>query len=441
MGYFMEKLRFYFQWWQEYELPKFINRTLPLNLFDLRLIPALIGPRRSGKSTIFFQMIKQLMAKIPRQNILYINFEDDRLLPLDGSELSQLLDIYRQSYQPNKKYKIYLFLDEVQNVPRWEHAVRRIYETEASVQIFITGSNSKMLGSDLATALRGRTLSIKIFPLDFKEFLTFKSTSLPDLSKLEYSPQRNELLFLFDEYLSFGGFPEVVLSNDNDIKELILKEYIHTIFFADIIQRYGIRNVKLMDSYLKILIRQMASLFSFGKISSSLKSIGFKAAKSTLVEYFGFIESAFLGKGIPIYSYSIKDQMQYPRKFYLLDNGLYRAVSFLKSEDRGRLLENLVFVHLLRKYEDIYYWKSTNGFEVDFVIPENFSAKEKIGLIQVCFDFENETVKKREIRSLVRAAKELKQTEALIITRNNWETITLDNLKIHVLPFIQWALE
>lgn len=437
----MEKLRYYFQWWQEYQLPSFVERKLPDEIFELRLIPALIGPKRSGKSTLFFQMIKKLKETVPARNILYINFEDDRLLPLTGDELSQLLNIYKQYQSIDPNFHFFLFLDEIQNVPRWEHSLRRIYETEPNVKIFITGSNSRMLSSDLATTLRGRTISYKVLPLNFKEFLAFKNKNVPEPNRLKYSTHQHELLFLFEEYLNFGGFPEVVLAQNDHIREIVLKEYIHTIFFADIVQRYGVRQVQLLDSYIKILIRQMASLFSFGKMLSGLKSIGFKTSKNTLIEYFGYIENAFLGKGVPIYSYSVKDQLQYPRKFYLIDNGLFRTTAFLKSKDRGRLLENLVFTHLFRKHDNIFYWKSINGFEVDFILPELFDSPNAYSVIQVCYDFTDEQTRKRELRSLVRACNELKQKKALIITRDIWETFNLDGLEIKVLPFIQWALE
>ncbi|RMG27890.1 MAG: ATP-binding protein [Methanobacteriota archaeon] len=439
----MEKLRFYLQWWFEYPLPTFIERNLPQDIYTLRLIPALIGPRRSGKSTLFFQMIRELRNSYSSQNILYINFEDDRLLPLEGRELMGLLDVYRQFFPRDTSQPTFLFLDEVQNVPNWENSVRRIYETEPEVKLFLTGSNSRMLSSDLATALRGRTLSFKVFPLDFKEFLKFKNYPVAEinLKNLQFSPRKNDLLFLFEEYLNFGGFPEVVLTENVHVKELILKEYIRTVFFADIVQRYGIRQVKLLDAFIKMLTRQMSSLFSAGKMVRSLHSIGFKVAKSTLAEYLGYVESAFLGKSISIFSYSARDQLQYPRKFYLLDNGLYRATAFVKDRDRGRLLENLVFTHLFRKYDDLFYWKNSGGYEVDFVVPELMSSDTGFPLIQACYNFAEAQVVKREVRALVKAANEFNLNRALIVTRDVWDEIKQDDLTIRVIPFIQWVLQ
>ena len=193
----MEKLKNILQWWFEYQIPPFIERNGYDGLLDTRLIPVLIGPRRSGKSTLFFQLISKLRKDVPSQNIVYINYEDDRLLPFEGGELAKLLDVYRQFFEVAPEAPIFLFLDEIQNVPNWEKVIRRIYETEANVKLFITGSNSKMLSSDIATALRGRTLTYKVFPLSFREYLGFKGVQVPQIDRLPYSGRKNEILFFF----------------------------------------------------------------------------------------------------------------------------------------------------------------------------------------------------------------------------------------------------
>ncbi len=437
----MEKLRYYLQWWFEYKLPRFIPRIVKNNILNFPLIPVLVGPRRSGKSTLFFQLIAELRKTVPPLNIIYMNYEDDRLAPLDGRELSELLNIYRQMYHPVQDYPIYLFLDEVQNVPQWDQTVRRIYETESSVRLYLTGSNSKMLSREIATTLRGRTISQQIFPLSFKEYLLFHNIQIPDIQNFQYSPRKDRLLFAFENYLKYGGFPEVVLTKDDQIKERILKEYLNTIFFRDIVERYAIRNYKTMDILIKILTRHMAAMFSFGKLRDSLKSIGLSISKNTLIEYLSYIEEAFLGSSVSIYSYSIKDQFQYPRKFYLVDDGLYQASSFLKSEDYGRLLENLVYNTLKRIHENIYYWKDRNGYEVDFVLPDLFDNKEAFPLIQVCYSLDNEDIVKREVRALVKASREFKINRGLIITRDRWDEWEKDGVVIKVVPFIHWVLE
>ncbi|RKY46633.1 MAG: hypothetical protein DRP88_06190 [Candidatus Neomarinimicrobiota bacterium] len=437
----MEKLKNILQWWFEYQIPPFIERNGYDGLLDTRLIPVLIGPRRSGKSTLFFQLISKLRKDVPSQNIVYINYEDDRLLPFEGGELAKLLDVYRQFFEVAPEAPIFLFLDEIQNVPNWEKVIRRIYETEANVKLFITGSNSKMLSSDIATALRGRTLTYKVFPLSFREYLGFKGVQVPQIDRLPYSGRKNEILFFFSQYMRYGGFPEVVLAETMQEKEAILKEYLHTVFFADIVQRYSIRQIKVLDSFIKILTRQMSCLVSMGKMAASLKSIGFKVSKSTLIEYLGYLEDAFLGKTVSIFSYSVKDQLQYPKKFYLLDNGMYQVTSFIKEKDWGRLLENMVFCHLYRKYDDLYYWKSSSGYEVDFVLPQFFGQNDEFSLIQVCYDLTSEKRETREIRALELAAKEFKVSKALIITRDLRASFERNGLEIEIKPFYQWVLE
>ncbi|MFA4839899.1 MAG: ATP-binding protein [Candidatus Neomarinimicrobiota bacterium] len=406
------------------------------------MIPILVGARRTGKSTLFFQMITELRKSIPASNILYVNYEDDRLAPLTGGELSNLLNIYRQNYHPSADHLIYLFLDEVQNVPGWEQTVRRIHETEAGVRLILTGSNARMLSREIATALRGRTLSKKVHPLSFPEFIRFKTghSDQPNPDTMRYSSEKDRLLNLFDEYLHFGGFPMVVLAKEQQVKEQILKEYMNTIFFRDIVERHSVRNYRALDMFTKILCRQISALVSYGKLVNSLKSIGIPVSKNTVIDYLSYIEEAFLGNSVSIYSYSIKDQLQYPRKFYLVDTGLYRTVAFVKAEDSGWLLENLVYQTLARKYDEVYYWKDRSGKEVDFVIPQNFPKDNEFGIVQVCYRMEDEKTRRREVNAIVKACEEFKVNRALIITRDQWEDIEVGDIRIKAMPFIQWVI-
>lgn len=439
----LEKIRLYLQWWAEYKLPQSVPREFEFHLLqEIKLIPVLVGPRRSGKSTLFMQIISLLSKNIPRQNIIYVNFEDDRLLPLDGSELSQFLSIHKQSYPSGSSHPLYLFLDEIQNLPNWEKIVRRIYETEPNVRLYITGSNSSLFSANIATSLRGRSITFKVHPLNFKEFLKFNKVIFEEkvIDNLRYSGKKDRVLYFFDKFLQYGGFPEVVLAQNELIKEKILKEYLHTIFFADIIERYEIRNVKLMDALIKIITRQMSSLFSANKLTNTLNSIGYKTSKNTILSYLQYLEEALFGKSIPIFSYSVKDRLQHPKKFYLVDNGVYLASNFIKNEDWGKLLENLVFNTLAHIHENIFYWKDVSGYEVDFVLPHLFDNKDVHSIIQVCYNPEDEKTMKREIRSLQRASKEFNVQNALLITRDTWDVIKEDNLTVEILPYIQWAL-
>lgn len=437
---FMEKIKFYLRWWFDYKLPFYVEREFDSSIVDTNLIAVLVGARRAGKSTLFYQLIDSYKEKIPASNIIYVNYEDDRLAPLEGKELSGLLNVFRQNYTYDENYPIYLFLDEIQNLPGWDKTVRRLYDTE-NVKIFITGSNSKLLSREISTALRGRTLSSKVNPLSFTEYLKFNNIPVPDLNDLRYSGQKDKIIFSFDKYLKYGGFPEVVRAENEQLQERILQEYMNTIFYSDIIERYEIRQFKVMDIYLKMLCRQTGSLFSFGKMQNLLKSLGFKVSKNTLIEYLSYMEEAFFGKSIMIFSYSIKDQLQYPRKFYLVDTGLFTATTFIKERDYGRLLENLVFNTLHSRYDTIAYWKDKRGYEVDFVLPDLLHTEGSFPLIQVCYDMKDEKTRKREIDNLVTAAKYFKVKTGLVITRDSWDEVVIDGIEIIEKPYFAWCSE
>ena len=375
----MERIRYLLTEWFESSLPGLIQREVAVDFTGSNLITTLAGVRRSGKTYTCYQGIKALLKTMPQTNVLYINFEDDRLLPIKGNELSELLNVFRQNFHYDETKPIYLFLDEVQNIPDWDKSLRRIYDHEKQVKLTITGSSSKLLSSEIATALRGRTISQLIFPLSFSEFLRFNNFKIKDMNNILYSAQKDHLIRFYNQYQNFGGFPDVVLNKD---KLTILKEYYRAIFYRDIIERYIIRNIQLFENLLKMVVQNMSARFSYGKIQKTLTSIGQKVSKATLIDYMAKIESSFFAFQVPIFSYNIKDQLQYPRKIYLIDPGIRNAVSFRFSGDRGRLMENVVFNHLQRDTDnEIFYWANGQGLEVDFVIKQGTSVQN---LIQVC---------------------------------------------------------
>lgn len=432
----MDKLRYILAEWFASSLPSHIKRDIPENLFDNRHVVSLAGVRRSGKTYIFYQTIAQLRKTIPDSNIIYIDFEDDRLLPIDGNEIKELLNTYHQYFQCEQAFPVYLFLDEIQNIPNWDKSVRRIFDREQNVQLAITGSSSKLLSSEIATALRGRTLSHYVSPLSFQEFLRFKNVKIKNLDNISYSPQKNEILRLLNEFLEFGSFPQVVLSEK---KIQILQEYYRAIFYRDIVERYQIRQIKVFENFIKLIIQSMASRFSFGKINNTLATIGHKVGKATLIDYMAKIESAFLAFQVPIYAYSVKDQLQYPRKVYVIDNGLRNAVTFRFSPDRGRLLENIVFNQLYRQADnEIYYWANKNGLEVDFVVRQGTSV---VSLIQVCESLSDTKTSQREIKALNKAMDEFHLDSSTILTYDDSGKKTIDKRHITIKPIWLWLLE
>ncbi len=419
--------------WFQFEVPEFIERPFPQEYLDSDLIITISGVRRSGKTYLLYQISQYLRRKIPYQNIIFVTFEDDRLFPLTKRDLSELIKVYRQNFEPNPDCKIYFLLDEIQYLPEWETVLRRLYDKERTIKFIITGSTSKLMPSDIATSLRGRTLSYKNFPFSFKEFLRAKGMSI-DTEEVEFSRRKDEIIRLLKEYMEYGGFPQVVREK---AKTELLREYYHSIMYRDVIERYSIRNIMVFENFLKLLVQCMASPVSYGKIADFLKSIGLRVSKNTLIEYFKYIKDAFFAFDVPIFSYKIKDQIQYPRKLYLIDTGLRNAITFRHSEDRGRLAENIVFLELLRRNKEVYYWKDRAGYEVDFLIKEGLTIKEAI---QVCWQPADSKTFNRETRSLIKVLKEFKLTSGYIITEDLKEDKVIEGFTVKFRPLWLWLI-
>lgn len=401
-----ENFKYIISEFQEFNYPKLINRDLSIPKSNK--IVSLVGNRRSGKTYYFYQLIKNLIdLKVNKTQILYINFEDDRLYPLKVSDLDSLLEAYYELFPENKNLIKYFFLDEIQVIDNWEVFIRRIYDKE-KIKLFITGSSSKLLSQEIATSLRGRTLSYNIYTLNFKEFLDFKNIKFKKNDI--YSSKRFNLKKLFKEYLNEGSFPEVVL--ENNLKKDILDNYYDMFIYKDLVERYSIRNIDLLKKLTKYLLTNISNLFS---ISSYYKLINkeLSISKDTISEYISYLKEINLIFLVPIFSYSLKQQQVNPSKVYTIDNGLRNTVSFKFSEDEGRLAENLVFVELKRQLNEIYYWKGKG--EVDFVIKNKDNS---VDLINVCYSSE---IPEREINSLnefIEKNSKIKINKKIIITKD-----------------------
>lgn len=402
---------------------------------DTGKVIALYGPRRCGKTYYFYQIMQELFAKnIPSDRMLYINFEDERILPFYKEDWELLLDAYFELYPENIHNKLYLFLDEVQETPLWEKFVRRLSERGNSY-IFLTGSSSKLFSKEIATALRGRTLSFFLMPFSFKEFLRAKNFDMG--RHAQYSSARHKVKKLFDEYIQFGGFPEV-FCKEEPLKTQILQGYFELIFYRDIVERYKIRNFNLMKDMMRYLISHFSTLFSLTGYYNFLKSSSQKIGKDTLFEYLSWLEEINFVKLIPLFDFSLKKQMVNPKKVYCIDTGLISAVSSQFSENKGRYLENLVFLELLRQGKEIYYFKDNRGNEIDFFITHKGRPQQ---LIQVTADLDEPKVKEREIRALVSAANKFKIKQCVILTEGQRTEISAGKLKIKVMPIWPWLLE
>ena len=413
-------------------IPREVNLQDYLNL-KINKIIVLNGFRRVGKTYILYGLINELLKGNSREEVVHINFEDERI-PLRTEFLSGLLPATDEIF--NKKIK-YLFLDELHNIPNWSKWLRRTYDNQ-TMRIFVSGSSSRMSEEEIPTELRGRFLEIKIFPLSFKEFLKFKELNF-DFKILDYSEKEKPLILkALTEYLTYGGLPETVLIDENKKFELA-QSYYSTVIKRDIVERYNIKNEESLKALLKLLLDSKE--YSISKSYNNLKSLGYKIGKSTLQKYISYIENSYFAFSLPIFSYKIKDQMQYPKKIYFIDNAFINSISTRFLNNFGRLYENIVAVELKRRKEEGYYWKSMEKEEVDFVIKKGAKINK---LIQVCYDISDPDTKKREIKALLKASKELKCNNLLLINQDysgeeNLEWFGIKR-KVKFIPLWKWLI-
>jgi predicted AAA+ superfamily ATPase len=363
------------------------------------------------------------MKKIRDETCVYFNFEDERL-PESTEVLTQLLYAVEELYP--EKPSIF-FLDEIHVIPDWGKFLRRIMDK--GYKVFVTGSSSKLGLKEIPTELRGRTRNYGIFPLDFQEYLRFKNVPYHDLdSHLEAEINR-----ILDEYLVYGGFPEIFDAGYLERKEVI-QEYYRTLVQRDLIERFNIKEEALLRATLKLLLNSLT--ISISKLTKTLKSIGFRCSKNTISNYLSYMSQSFFLIQAIYYSRNVKDQMQYPRKVYFIDNGFLKYLSL--NPDKGRSLENLVAIELNRRGYDLFYWKNQKGEEVDFVIMENDTVS---GLTQVCYNMTIEDTREREIRALIKAMKHFGLDSGTILTFDQEETIIENDFRIKVIPISQWLLK
>jgi uncharacterized protein len=393
-----------------------------------------IGVRRGGKSTYLFQVIQRLIESgISRQNILYLNFFDDRLHDLRKENLGLITEAYYSIFPKKKNSEtVYCFFDEIQSVPGWEPFVDRLMRTE-KCEIYITGSSAKMLSKEIATQMRGRALSWEMFPFSFREFLNYKGIEKEDSLSTK---KRLIVQKAFEEYWETGGFPEVLgLSRRLRIK--IHQEYFHTILFRDLVERHDISHPKAVTDLAHRLIDNTASLFSVNSLTGYLKSLGHKAPKTAVSEYVEWFEDAYFLFTVKIFDSSAARRDSNPKRIYCIDHAMVTSVASGILVNSGHLLENLVFTTLRRLYPKIFYYKTKAGREVDFIVPT--SGKTRI-LIQACESLAAPQTRKREIAALSEAMAELRLKTGTIVTRNEDERIKTDAGTIGVIPAWRFLL-
>ncbi len=419
-----EMFKYIIKEFHEARLPELYGRKLTIP--ETQKVISLIGLRRAGKTFYFYQLINNLIEDgINPNQILYINFEDDRILPLNVKDLNTILEAYYELYPENTSETLYLFFDEIQNIDNWELFIRRVHDKK-NARIYITGSSSKLLSKEIATSLRGRTLSYYLFPLSFEEFLRFRQVTLN--KDFEYTDARFRVKKLFSEYLGGGGFPEVVLEAE-ELKQDILRNYFEMFIYRDLVERFSIRNTSLLKSLVKFLITNIGTTFSVNSFYRTIRK-DMPVGKDTLMEYLSYLEDINLVYLVPIFSYSLKKQQVNPRKVYCIDNGLRNAVSFMFSKDEGRLAENLVFLELKRRNKEPYYWK--NKGEVDFVIKDRDSSLTAINVSYT------DDIDERETKALLEFADEFSPNvkELILLTKDLEKT----EGRIKIIPLWKWLM-
>jgi predicted AAA+ superfamily ATPase len=419
---------------QERKLPNMTRRRAGLPWIPGK-IDTVIGMRRSGKTWFLYQVMDELLQKgFPAESLLYINFEDERLLPCTASDLQQIPDTYYRRYPQLKDRKCVYFFDEIQNVQGWERFVRRMLDSE-DAHICLTGSSSRLLSSEIATSLRGRSVNTEIFPFSFAEFLDHAGID-SSMDRHPGSKRRAILENRLTAYLEEGGFPEVQgLRSHHRIS--VLQEYLDVVVLRDLVERHGITNVVALRYMIRHLLNAPASLFSVQKFYNDLKSQGIPCGKNTLHEFFDYLADAYLFFPVCIHTSSERSRMVNPRKVYTVDTGMIRACSRSTSPDWGHILENFVFMELRRRFKHIEYYRTESGREVDFYVLHHTGD---VSLIQAAAAMEDNKTAKREINALTEAMDECGAAEGSIVTYHTEQHLEINSKRIHIVPAWKWAL-
>lgn len=389
-------------------------------LLKSSLIKIITGVRRSGKSVLSWELLND-------KKFAYANFDDERISTIETKDLNLVLQAIYEIYQKPD----FIFFDEIQNINSWELFVNRL--KRRGFNLIITGSNARLLSTELATHLTGRHFSLELYPFSFREYLHFNNF---DYHKKDFSTREIASIARFlENYLSFGGFPEVI--QGENYKKYLISLY-STILTKDIILRHRVKYTNTLKEFANYLISNFARQITFNKLKNifSLKSV------HTAKNYLSFIEESYLIFQIERFSYKAKERLTAPRKIYAIDTGLINALSTKFSQETGYIYENAVAIELMRRkslnpQEDIYYWQNSYNCEVDFVIKGGLKVKQ---LIQVCYNIEDYDTRKREINSLLKASEKLKCNNLLTLTYDYEGEEKVEGKTIKFISLWKWLL-
>jgi hypothetical protein len=395
----------------------------------------LIGMRRSGKTWGLYQEMNRLLQKgIQKNQLLYINFEDERLIDFKVKDFQALLDVYFELYPEYVNlHDLYFFFDEIQEIEGWEKFIRRLLDSE-QMQIYLSGSSAKMLSREIATSLRGRTVTREVFPYSFEEYLLRKQHSFPKhLSTKQQAVMRAHA----QDYILRGGFPETI---DMDLgrQRETLQDYIEVVIYRDVVQRHKVTNVAVLQRLLIFCLQNSASYLSVNKMYQSLKSLGFAIGKDSLYNFMGYFEDAYALFSLSLYTLSKRQEDIHPKKIYPVDPGVITAFTLGQQMTLASRLETTAFLHLRRKCETIFYFRTSAGTEVDFITVELGVPQ---ALYQVSATLQQISTREREIGALQMAMHELEMKRGWIITLEEEEKIIVPEGIIHVVPLWKWLLD
>ena len=397
---------------------------------------AVIGMRRVGKSSLLHARVAALLARgVPRTRILHVEFEDERLSGLTDRDLHLLEDAFHRRHPDSDGQPCWYLFDEIQNVKGWERFVRRLLGNR-NLQLTLTGSSAKLLSTEIATSLRGRSLTTELWPFSFREYVRHHGTDIPT----KWPPSsaiRTKLRAAFDGYLRTGGFPEVQ-SAPMPLWRQILQGYVDVVILRDVAERHSLGNVPLLRALVRRLLRSVSRQTSINGMVKDLRSQGFTFGKDAIYELFEHLQDAFLIATLPLASLSEKRQQVNPRKLYVADHGLAAACAPMRAEDQGNHLENIVFLELHRRGGLTGYHTTATGREVDFVVQR---PDGKVTLVQVCASMAAAATRERELDALAEAFAETKATDGLILTLDDQGQESIADRKVRITSAWRWLLQ
>ena len=420
-------------------LPRLVTRDLAAPFPRATRCVSIVGPRRAGKTFYLYQRMRDLAdAGVERTRTLRLDFEDDRLYPATGQDLDAVWRTYRSMYPAHSEGTTHLFLDEVQAVDGWERFVRRLLDTQ-DVQVLLTGSSSRMLTSELASAMRGRSVSYVLLPYSFQEYVRARGREVPEH---QAPTERAWTVNMLRDYLRFGGFPEVAREDDAGAKVRKLSEYVDLMLMRDVVERHGAKNIKALRLMLSAIMASVGSEFSVFKLRGRLASIGIDVSKDTMYAYMGHLVDAFAAFQVRRWEGSRWASEQALPKVYPIDTGYIAQSGGRSAEDMGRLMECAVAVEMLRRRStdptmEFGFWRDRNGAEVDFVISQGARVLQ---LVQSCYDVSDPNTRAREVASLLKAGRALGCDELTVLTWDHEEEALAEGRRVDFRPVWKWFL-